>query len=129
MQKEFYEDLTIEYTSEQQEEVKKMDKDSAPLFLTIAKLLKVDASFAWEYDPTVLSRLFSKGLKKEIPAAFAQLEAAGMIFPIPGISHKKYGRLFIIAPSPKASRKIHHRLYKLKHLFQDKKPESQQEQP
>lgn len=124
MQKEFYEDLDIEYTPEQQEVVEKMNKDSAPLFHTIAALLKLEVALVWEYDPTVLSHLFSHGFKKEIAEGFAQLEAAGMIFTVPGISHKKYGRLFTVAPSPKASLKIRHRLFKLRHLFQERKPGS-----
>jgi len=115
MEKDFQEGLEIELPEEVKKEAEELDKKSEPLFQLISGILGYGCYFGWEYAPGLFQALLMapKGLKE----TFEQLSSLGMIFPVPGISHKKYGRLFIIATSPRESKKIQKKLFKLKHVF------------
>jgi len=115
MQEDFFEGLEVQLTEEQEKENEELNRKSEPLFNYISAALGFSCGFTWEFAPGTFQALVMGG--EQLAEAFGQLIAYEMIFPVPGLRHKKYGRLFIVAESPRKSKKIRKKLLKLQHLF------------
>jgi len=115
LQQDFFDNLEVQLTEEEEKEAEALHAKAEPLYDFISNTLGINCGFYWEFTPGILHALTMGG--EEITNTFNQLITHGVIFPIPQLSHKKYGRLFIVAESLKQAKKIRKKLYKLQHIF------------